>query len=164
MNNTEKAVEPKMANRANASTHRKVVGQLTKQQQNRARQLVALVPKPGAKSDLDESESSGDELQYYAGPANSDSSSSPLSLPSLIENLHLLSDDDTETNDIACWCLRNKSLRKFERTKTSDIGRLSSNSIATIQKPVAERPPDAERYDQIGHYPKIIITRGRLIT
>ncbi|CAH0698202.1 unnamed protein product [Spodoptera exigua] len=33
----------------------KVVGQLTKQQQNRARQLVALVPKPGAKSDLDES-------------------------------------------------------------------------------------------------------------
>ncbi|KAH9635667.1 hypothetical protein HF086_001458 [Spodoptera exigua] len=54
-----------------------------------------------------------------------------------------------------------ESLRKFERTKTSDIGRLSSNSIATIQKPVAERLPDAERYDQIGHYPKIIITRGR---
>ncbi|KAF9410725.1 hypothetical protein HW555_010270 [Spodoptera exigua] len=101
MVNTEKAVEPKMVNRANASTHRKVVGQLTKQQQNGARQLVALVPKPGAKSDLDESESSGDELQYYAGPANSDSSSSPLSLPSSIENLHLLSDDDTEINDIA---------------------------------------------------------------
>ncbi|KAH9635100.1 hypothetical protein HF086_000821 [Spodoptera exigua] len=314
--NTEKAVEPKIANRANASTHRKL-------------------PKPGAKPDLDESESSGDELQYYAGPANSDSSLSPLSLPSSIENLHLLSDDDTEINDIAAstslvpyqqsspitnacspsilspYVSASRQLHSFETTplspvpstscqvnlpsplamspqvpaplvnnllrrnhlqsplspatrssrprvatvrrriippkrlvpnwrcckftgsaevedilfepheeksaieyfklffsddivshimeqtniystqtngssinitedvvkdflaillnmgvvkmyaKTSDIGRLSSNSTATIQKPVAERPPDAVRYDQIGHYPKIIITRGR---
>lgn len=77
-----------------------MVGQLSMQQQNRARQLVALVPKSGAKSDLDETESSGDDLQYYGSPAHSDSSSPPLSLPSSMENLHLLSDDDTDVNHI----------------------------------------------------------------
>ncbi|KAF9414125.1 hypothetical protein HW555_007884 [Spodoptera exigua] len=298
--NTEKAVEPKIANRANASTHRKVVGQLTKQQQNRARQLVALVPKPGAKSDLDESKSSGDELQYNAGPANSDrivydfliyggddtfrfheftDEENSMGLGSkvvlaLTKSIHqpackILCFDNFFTSiellqylreeygkgrgshaQVVCnknkivvikwydnkcvtaastfvdahpiqtvsrynkdqgrnipvtcpntgnmvvdladmlvalyrtpfrghrwylpifsqmldicvnnaWLLYRQSLRKFERTKTSDIGRLSSNSIATIQKPVAERPPDAVQYDQIGHYPKIIITRGR---
>ncbi|CAH2089681.1 unnamed protein product [Euphydryas editha] len=89
-----------MADRPNASTHRKVLSHLIIQQQRRARQLVALVPKPGAKSDLDESESSEDEVQYYNRLTHSDSSSPPPSLPSSIENLNLLSDDDIEVNQV----------------------------------------------------------------
>lgn len=70
------------------------------QQQRRARQLVALVPKSGAKSNLDKSESSEDEVQYYTRLTHSDSSSPPPSLRSSIENLNLLSDDDIEINQV----------------------------------------------------------------
>ncbi|CAK1593995.1 unnamed protein product [Parnassius mnemosyne] len=89
-----------MADRSTAFAHRKVLPHLIIQQQRRARQLVALVPKPGAKSDLDETESSEDEFQYYTRPTHSDSSSPPPSLPSSIENLNLLSDDDIEVNQV----------------------------------------------------------------
>ncbi|XP_045504666.1 piggyBac transposable element-derived protein 3-like [Colias croceus] len=89
-----------MADRSNASTHRKVISHLNTQQQRRARQLVALVPKPGAKSDLDESDTSEDEVQYFSHLPYSDSSSPPPSLPSSLENLNLLSDDDIEVTEI----------------------------------------------------------------
>ncbi|CAK1581127.1 unnamed protein product [Parnassius mnemosyne] len=79
-----------MANRSNASTHRKVLSHLIIQRQRRARQLVALVPKTRAKSDLDESASSEDEFQYYTRPTHSDCISPPPSLPYSIENLNLL--------------------------------------------------------------------------
>ncbi|CAG5014108.1 unnamed protein product [Parnassius apollo] len=77
-----------------------VLPHLVIQQQRRPRQLLALVPKPGAKSDVDESESSDDEFQYYTRPTHSDSSSPPPSLPSSTENLNLLSDDDIEVNQV----------------------------------------------------------------
>lgn len=75
--------------------------QIRLQQQNRARRLVALVPQAGARSDIDNgSDSSEDELHNYRPPLHSDSSSSPPSLPSSLENLHLLSDNDDETTDL----------------------------------------------------------------
>lgn len=72
----------------------------------RAKKILALIPKPGIKSDNDESSESETEipppsskLEVHEGD---DGSSSAPSLPSSFENLHILSDDDVheyqETN------------------------------------------------------------------
>lgn len=76
------------------------VTQLRLQQQNRARGLVALVPKSGARSEIDDSESSVDELLNYIPRTYSDSSSPPPSLPSSLENLNIFSDDDNEITEV----------------------------------------------------------------
>ncbi|CAK1593994.1 unnamed protein product [Parnassius mnemosyne] len=54
-----------------------------------------------------------------------------------------------------------ESLRRYERNDMSDIRGPGMKSTKTIQKPAAERPPDAVRYDQVAHYPTIITSRGR---
>ncbi|CAH2269154.1 jg23034 [Pararge aegeria aegeria] len=70
-----------MSGRSKSSTHRKMLSQLNQQQKNRALQVVVLVPKPEAKSDVDETSSSKDELQNCFRLTCSDSSSLPPSLP-----------------------------------------------------------------------------------
>lgn len=103
-----------------------MVNQLSMQQQRRARQLVALVPKPGAKSDEDESESSEDELQCCFRSRYSDSSSPPPSLPSSIENLNLLDDDDNEVNEVVA----STSLALYEKSSPS-ISACSPSILST---------------------------------
>lgn len=61
----------------------------------RARRILALIPKPGADSDLEKSESSEDELNLPKRINDSDSSPAP-SIASSLENMHLLSDSDSE--------------------------------------------------------------------
>ncbi|CAH0718321.1 unnamed protein product, partial [Brenthis ino] len=132
-----------MANRSRTSAHRKPqIHQLSIQQQRRARHLVALVPKPGAKSDLDDSESSAeDELQYCPRPTHSDSSSPPPSLPSLIENLNLLSDDDNEINQVVASTSLVLHSQSSLSTNPCSPSILSSNPSAIRQLQCAEASP-----------------------
>ncbi|CAH0714336.1 unnamed protein product, partial [Brenthis ino] len=132
-----------MANRSRTSAHRKPqIHQLSIQQQRRARHLVALVPKPGAKSDLDDSESSAeDELQYCPRPTHSDSSSPPPSLPSSIENLNLLSDDDNEINQVVASTSLVLHSQSSLSTNPCSPSILSSNPSAIRQLQCAEASP-----------------------
>lgn len=107
------------------------------QQKRRARQLVALVPKPGAKSDLDESESSEDEVQYCTRLTHSDSSSPPPSLPSSIENLNLLSDDDIEVNQV----IASKSLvQSYSQQSSPSINPCSPSILSPNPSATETRP------------------------
>lgn len=54
-----------------------------------------------------------------------------------------------------------ESLRRFERTDAGITNKTYRSTIKTIHKPVAERPPDVVRFDQVAHYPTIASTRGR---
>ncbi|KOB72988.1 Uncharacterized protein OBRU01_11452 [Operophtera brumata] len=54
-----------------------------------------------------------------------------------------------------------ESLLRFGRTAKNNTSQTNASSTKTIQKPVAERPPDAIRYDQVAHYPTLTPNRGR---
>ncbi|CAK1590202.1 unnamed protein product [Parnassius mnemosyne] len=88
--NTELSVARKMVDRKQTSTHKPISQQKLQQQINRARRILALVPKSGARSDVGSSDDSADELYKYIPPTLSDSSSPPPSLPSSLFDLNLL--------------------------------------------------------------------------
>ncbi|KAF9810160.1 hypothetical protein SFRURICE_012193, partial [Spodoptera frugiperda] len=54
-----------------------------------------------------------------------------------------------------------RTSRMFERTDAGITNKTYRSIIKTIHKPVAERPPDVVRFDQVAHYPTIASTRGR---
>ncbi|CAK1579841.1 unnamed protein product [Parnassius mnemosyne] len=98
--NTELSVARKMVDRKQASTHKPISQQKLQQQLNRARRILALVPKSGARSDVGSRDDSADELYKYIPPTLSDSSSPPPSLSSSLLDLNLLSDSNKEIDEI----------------------------------------------------------------
>ncbi|CAK1601398.1 unnamed protein product [Parnassius mnemosyne] len=93
---TELSVARKIVDRKQASTHKPISQQKFQQQLNRARRILALVPKYGARSNVGSRDDSADELYKYIPPTLSDSSSPPPSLPSCLLVLNLLSDSNKE--------------------------------------------------------------------
>ncbi|CAK1584841.1 unnamed protein product [Parnassius mnemosyne] len=89
-----------MVDRMQASTHKPISQQKLQQQLNRARRILALVPNSGARSDVDSSDDSVDELYKYIPSTLSDSSFPPPSLPSSLWDLNLLSDSNKEIDEI----------------------------------------------------------------
>ncbi|CAG5040941.1 unnamed protein product [Parnassius apollo] len=88
--------------------------------------------------ELDESESSDDEIQYYTRPTHSDSSSPPPSLPFSIENLNLLSDDDIEVNQVVAstfLVLHQQSSVSSPSINPFSASILSANPSATETSP-----------------------------
>lgn len=125
---------------------------LKQQQQNRARRIIALVPRVGAKSDLDDGDSSADELQHYhddrAFRTNaSDSSSPPPSLPSSLINLNILDSDDDEELGVV---LASTSLQTFQSSST-----VSAASKSIFPLPLARSSPVPSPRIQFDHYEQV---------
>lgn len=109
------------------------------QQQNRARRLVALVPKSGARSEDDESDSSVDELQYVPR-TRSDSSSIAPSLPSSLENLNISGTDDEFIEEIQSTTVLQPFIQSPQSYNAGSPSILSSNQPVCPPQLVSSTP------------------------
>lgn len=105
----------------------------------RSQRILALVPRPGADSDLEKSGSSEDELKLPARISDSDSSPAP-SIAASLENLHLLSDSDSGTDEIVV------PTKDGNQSVVLPTSTLPCSDVTTSSPPAPTYSPLTDRY------------------
>ncbi|CAK1599832.1 unnamed protein product [Parnassius mnemosyne] len=97
----------------------------------RAQRILALVPKPGASSDIESSDSSDGEITGHA--SDNDESSIPPSLPSSLENLHVLSESENDYREVLVPAENTTNVTRrvslFSNFSTSSVSASPTNVI-----------------------------------